>query len=25
LTCIALVISIFQTAFIVFRPDKKDQ
>ena len=25
LTCIALVISIFQTAFIVFRPGKKDQ
>ena len=25
LTCISLVISIFQTAFIVFRPGKKDQ
>ena len=24
LTCISLVISIFQTAFIVFRPGKKD-
>ena len=25
LTCISLVISIFQTAFIVFRPGKKDK